>query len=173
MARVRRKSLSDIECPIARSLDLVGEAWTLLIVRDALLGATRFQDFQERLGMPPSTLTRRLEQLTEQGLLARTVYEEKPVRERYELTEKGADLAPVLLALSAWGNRWLSPEGPPLECVDPDTGALVEPIVVDRRTKRQLLAGGVALRAGCGASRELKKKLPTRVLFGRTTQVAL
>jgi|SRR5882724_7466569 len=169
---MRRKSLSDIECPIARSLDLVGEAWTLLILRDALLGATRFQDFQERLGMPPSTLTRRLEQLTRQGLLSRTVYEEKPVRERYELTEKGADLAPVLLALSAWGNRWLSPEGPLLECVDPETGTLLEPIVVDRRTKHQLSAGGVALRVGRGASRELKQKLPTDVLFGRTSEAA-
>ncbi|HVY26491.1 MAG TPA: helix-turn-helix domain-containing protein [Polyangiaceae bacterium] len=169
---MRRKSLCELECPIARSLDLVGEAWTLLILRDALLGATRFQDFQERLGMPPSTLSRRLEQLTEQGLLERSVYEEKPVRERYQLTEKGADLAPVLLALSAWGNRWLAPDGPPLECVDPETGVLVEPVVVDRRTKRELSAGRVALRAGGGASRELKRKLPTQVLFGRASEVA-
>lgn len=168
---MRRKSLASIECPIARSLDLVGEAWSLLIVRDALLGATRFQDFQARLGMPPSTLTRRLDQLTRQGLLTRTVYEERPVRERYELTEKGAELAPVLLALSAWGNRWLAPDGPPLECVDPKTGALVEPIVVDRRTQRPLSAGKVALRAGRGASRELKQKLSTQVLFGRSSGV--
>jgi DNA-binding HxlR family transcriptional regulator len=167
---VRRKSLADLECPIARSLDLVGDAWTLLILRDALLGATRFQDFQERLGMPPSTLTRRLGQLTEQGLLARRVYEHSPARERYELTEKGADLAPVLLVLSSWGNRWLSPEGPVLECVDPETGQAIEPTVVDRRSRRSLGVGTVALRCGRGASKELKRNLPGYVMFGRAAE---
>ena len=163
---MRRKSLSDFECPIARALDLVGDAWSLLILRDALLGATRFQDFQDRLGMPPNTLTRRLSLLTEQGLLARRVYEQKPRRERYELTEMGADLAPVLLALSSWGNRWLAPDGPLLECVDPDTGCAIEPTVVDRRSLRPLRAGGVALRAGRGASLELRRRLPGHILFG-------
>lgn len=163
---MRRKSLSEIECPIARSLDLVGDAWTLLILRDALLGATRFQDFQERLEMPPSTLSRRLGHLTELGLLARRSYEQKPPRERYELTEMGADLAPVLLAISSWGNRWLAPQGPVLECVDPATGERVEPLVVDKQTLRPLRAGSVALRAGPGASRQLRQRLPGHVLFG-------
>jgi len=163
---MRRKSLSDIECPIARSLDLVGDAWTLLLLRDALLGATRFQDFQARLGMAPNTLARRLSLLTKQGLFTRRLYEHKPPRECYELTEKGADLAPVLLALSSWGNRWLSPEGPVLECMDPSTGALVEPTVVDKRSLRPLRAGNVALRTGRGASRRLRQQLPDHVLFG-------
>jgi DNA-binding HxlR family transcriptional regulator len=151
---------------MARSLDLVGDAWTLLILRDALLGATRFQDFEERLGMPPSTLARRLGQLMEQGLLTRRSYEEKPPRDRYELTEMGADLAPVLLALSSWGNRWLAPQGPVLEWVDPTTGERVEPTVVDKRSLRPLGAGNVALRVGPGASRQLRERLPGHVLFG-------
>ena len=163
---MQRKSLSDIECPIARSLDLVGDAWSLLILRDALLGATRFQDFQAGLGMPPNTLTRRLSLLTERGLFMRRVYEAKPKRECYELTEMGAELAPVLLAFSSWGNRWLSPEGPVLECMDPATGALVEPTVVDKRSLRTLSAGNVALRAGRGASRALRRRLPGYVMFG-------
>jgi DNA-binding HxlR family transcriptional regulator len=163
---MRRKSLADIECPIARALDLVGDSWTLLILRDALLGAARFQDFQAGLGMPPSTLTRRLALLTEQGLLVRRLYAEKPARECYELTEMGRDLAPVLLAFSSWGNRWLSPKGPVLECIDPESGQLLEPTVVDKRSLRQLRAGGVALRAGRGASRELRQRLPTYVMFG-------
>ena len=158
--------MSEIECPIARSLDLVGDAWTLMILRDALLGASRFQDFQEGLGMPPSTLARRLELLTEQGLLTRRTYEHKPPRDRYELTEMGADLAPVLLAISSWGNRWLAPNGAPLECVDPTTGEHVEPLVVDRRSLRPLRAGTVALRTGPGASRELRQRLPGHALFG-------
>ena len=155
-----------MECPIARSLDAVGDGWSLLILRDALLGATRFQDFQQQLGMPPNTLTSRLAALTERGLLARRRYEEKPPRDRYELTAMGAEILPVLLALSAWGNRWLAPEGALLECVDPETSALVEPIVVDKRTLRPLQAGNVALRAGRGASRRLRQALPQHVLFG-------
>lgn len=163
---MRRKSVSDIECPIARSLDLVGDAWSLLILRDALLGATRFQEFQAGLSVPPSTLARRLTQLTEQGLLTRRVYEQKPPRECYELTEMGEDLAPVLLALSSWGNRWLSPHGPVLECMDPSSGRLVEPTVVDKRSLRPLRAGTVALRTGRGASQALKRRLPGHVMFG-------
>lgn len=169
---MQRKSLSDLECPIARSLDLVGDAWTLLVLRDALLGARRFQDFQARLGMPPNTLARRLSLLTERGLLARRSYETKPPRECYELTEMGADLAPVLLALSSWGNRWLSPEGPVLECMDPTTGALIEPVVVDKRSLRPLRAGNVALRAGRGASRRLRQMLPGHVMFGAAAEGA-
>ena len=163
---MRRRSLADIECPIARSLDLVGDAWSLLILRDALLGARRFQDFQERLDMAPNTLTRRLGALVEQGLLARRVYEQKPLRERYELTEMGTDLAPILLAFASWGNRWLSPRGPVLECVDPQSGCGVEPLVVDAHNLRPLRAGMVALRAGRGASAALRRKMPGQVLFG-------
>ena len=165
---MKRKSLADIECPIARSLDLVGDAWSLLILRDALLGATRFQEFQERLGMAPNTLARRLAALTEQGLLVRRTYERKPPRDRYELTAKGADMLPVLLTLSRWGNRWLSPNGPALECVDPATGSVLDPIVVDRRTLSPMSAGKVALRAGRGASRGLRRKLPGSIVFGRS-----
>ncbi len=164
---MRRKSLAEVECPIARSLELVGDAWTLLILRDALLGASRFQDFEARLGMAPSTLARRLGLLTAQGLLARRLYEERPPRECYELTEMGEDLAPVLLTLSSWGNRWLSPDGPVLECVDPQTGAAVDPIVVDRATLKPLSAGTVALRTGRGASRKLKQRVARQVMFGR------
>jgi DNA-binding HxlR family transcriptional regulator len=163
---MQRKSFATMECSIGRSLDVVGDAWSLLILRDALLGATRFQDFQDRLGMPPNTLARRLALLTDHGILVRRRYEAKPAREQYELTAKGADLAPVLLALSSWGSRWLAPDGAPLEWVDPVSGALLEPIVVDKRTLRPLAAGNVALRAGPGASRALRRKLPERVRFG-------
>jgi DNA-binding HxlR family transcriptional regulator len=162
---MQRKSFASMECPIARSLDAVGDGWSLLILRDALLGATRFQEFQQGLGMPPNTLASRLSALTERGLLARCRYEERPPRDRYELTPMGAEILPILLALSAWGNRWLSPDGAVLECVDPETSALVEPIVVDRHTLRPLGPGNVALRAGRGASRRLKQTLPHHVLF--------
>ena len=169
---MQRKSFAEMECPIARSLEQVGDGWSLLILRDALLGARRFQEFQDGLGMAPNTLARRLATLTDQGLLARRRYEEHPPRESYELTLKGRELAPVLLALSTWGNRWLAPGGAPLECTDPLTGALVEPIVVDKRTLRPLVAGNVALRAGAGASAALRRSLPTHVMFGSASQDA-
>jgi hypothetical protein len=94
------------------------------------------------------------------------VYEHKPPRECYELTEMGEDLAPILLALSSWGNRWLSPLGPVLECMDPNSGRLVEPVVVDKCSLRPLRAGSVALRTGRGASQALKRRLPGHVMFG-------
>jgi len=161
---------------MARSLEQVGDGWSLLLLRDALLGARRFQEFEQRLGIAPTTLTRRLDELTRLGLLARRSYEQRPPREEYELTAKGNDLAPILLALSAWGNRWLAPRGAPLECVDAETGEPIEPIVVDRCTLKPLVSGTVALRAGPGASRKLRRALPCPIPFGaapEATELAL
>jgi len=163
---MQRKSFADMECSIARSLDQMGDGWALLVVRNALLGARRFQEFEQRLAIAPTTLTRRLEELTRLGLLVKRTYEQRPPREEYELTAKGNDLAPVLLALSAWGNRWLSPRGAPLEPVDAETGEPVQPIVVDCRTLKPLTSGKVALRAGPGASRKLRRALTCPILFG-------
>ena len=164
---MQRKRFTAFECPIARTLDQIGDGWSLLILRNALLGATRFQDFEQQLGIAPNTLARRLELLTDQGLFTRRAYATRPLREHYELTEKGLDLAPVLLAISAWGNRWLAPDGAPLECVNPESGELIRPIVVDESTLRPLRAGSVALRAGPGASQELRGALPGQVLLGQ------
>jgi DNA-binding HxlR family transcriptional regulator len=167
---MQRKSFADMECSIARSLDQMGDGWALLVVRNALLGARRFQDFEETLGIPPTTLSRRLETLIEHGVLKRRLYEERPPREEYVLTDKGRDLASVLLAFAAWGNRWLSPRGAVIECADPASGQKVEPVVVDRRTGRELLAGRVALRAGPGASARLRAALGRPVLFGGSAE---
>ncbi len=171
---MQRKSFAEMECPIARALEETGDGWVLLILRNALLGARRFSDFEERLGIAPNTLTRKLEQLVERGFFVRQRYEERPVREEYELTAKGLDFLPVILAFAAWGNRWLMPGGAVLECMDPCTGAAVEPVVVDRATRRELAAGGVALRAGPAASLELRRAVGPGILLGagRQTQVS-
>jgi DNA-binding HxlR family transcriptional regulator len=163
---MQRKSFAGIECAIARSIDQMGDGWALLIVRNALLGARRFQDFEQTLSIPPNTLSRRLDGLVEHGILARRRYEERPPREEYVLTAKGRDLASVLLAFAAWGNRWLAPNGAVIECADPVTGRKVEPLVVDGATKRELSAGSVVLRAGPGASQKLRAALRRPVLFG-------
>jgi DNA-binding HxlR family transcriptional regulator len=99
-------------CSIARALELVGERWTLLIVRDAFLGLRRFDEFQESLGVARNVLTDRLTRLALEGILERVRYQERPERFEYRLTEKGRELAVPLLALMQWGDRHLS-EKPP------------------------------------------------------------
>lgn len=155
-----------MECPIARSLEETGDGWTLLILRNALIGARRFQDFQERLGIPPNTLSRRLDRLVELGFFERQRYEVRPARDEYELTAKGLDFVPVLLALAAWGNRWVMRDAVAIECMDPATGQRVDPVIVDRRTQRELVAGAVGLKAGPRASRELRHALKQGVVLG-------
>jgi DNA-binding HxlR family transcriptional regulator len=162
---MRRKSFARQSCPIARSVELTGDAWGLLILRNAFLGVARFQDFEERMGIAPTTLARKLSALTEAGLLERERYSEHPRRERYLLTEMGRDFLPVLLALASWGNRWLAPEGASIECAEPQTGRTYEPVLIDRRSGRELRAGAVALKPGPAARRDLRRSLtPPRIL---------
>jgi len=101
-------------CSIARTLELVGERWTLLIIRDALLGVRRFDQFLTSLGIARNVLSDRLDRLVESGILERTQYQERPVRWEYNLTDPGRELALPVLALMQWGDRHLAgPDGPP------------------------------------------------------------
>ena len=108
---MQRKSFGAMPCPIARSLERVGEWWSILILRDAFAGMTRFEEFRESLGIAPNMLTRRLNALVEAGLLERQRYSERPPRDEYRLTERGRDFRPVLIAMLAFGNRHFAPEG--------------------------------------------------------------
>src|SRR3954462_15211135 len=119
---MQRKSFDKMACPIARSLERVGEWWSMLIMRDALHGMTRFDEFENSLGIAPNMLTRRLNALVEAGLLERRRYSERPPRDEYVLTERGRDFRPVLVALLAWGNRHFAPEGASVLLVDARTG---------------------------------------------------
>jgi len=103
MARSYRQK----NCPVARALDIIGERWTILLLRDLFLqGPRRFQDFQESLaGVAPNTLSARLKTMEEQGLITRRVYSDHPPRLEYHLTDKGKSLGPVLKALREWGQR--------------------------------------------------------------------
>ena len=103
---MRRKSFRRMACPIARSLERVGEWWSMLILRDALLGLTRFDQFQKSLEIAPNMLTRRLNALVDAGLLERRRYRERPPRDEYVLTQAGRDFRPVLAALFKWGKRY-------------------------------------------------------------------
>ena len=112
---MQRKSFRRMQCPVARSLERVGEWWSMLILRDALWGFTRFDQFQKSLQIAPNMLTRRLNALVEAGLLERRRYSEHPPRDEYVLTETGRDFRPVIAALFVWGKRWFPPERPAQE----------------------------------------------------------
>src|SRR3954466_11186123 len=137
---MRRKSFSKMQCPVARSLERVGEWWSILILRDAMHGLTRFDQFEESLGISPTMLTRRLSGLVKAGLLERQRYSERPPRYEYVLTERGRDFRPVMVALYAWGNKHFAPEGLSVVLVDTKTGKPADPVLVDRSTGRSLTA---------------------------------
>jgi DNA-binding HxlR family transcriptional regulator len=102
-------------CSIARALELVGERWTLLILRNALFaGSTRYRDFQHGLGIATNVLQERLDGLVEAGIMERRPSSEQAGVTEYVLTQKGRDFAPALVALTAWGDRWAAPDGPPI-----------------------------------------------------------
>jgi DNA-binding HxlR family transcriptional regulator len=104
---MRRTSLAEMPCPVARTLDVVGEWWTLLIVRDAIRGVRRFEEFKAT-GIADNILSARLRRLVDEGILGRERYQERPDRYEYVLTEKGRALGPVIVALRGWGTRWTS-----------------------------------------------------------------
>lgn len=104
---MRRTSFADMNCSIAQALEVVGEWWTLLILRDAFLGVRRFEQFQQRLGIARNVLADRLDTLVERGVLERRRYQDRPPRDEYVLTDKGRDLLPVIHALREWGDRWV------------------------------------------------------------------
>jgi DNA-binding HxlR family transcriptional regulator len=125
---MRLTSLAEWNCSIARTLDVIGEWWTLLIVRDAFRGTHRFDDFQANLGLARSVLTARLARLTESGVLERRAYSEHPPRYEYHLTDKGRALFPVIAALISWGDQWApAPAGPPVELVHDSCGTVITP----------------------------------------------
>ena len=147
-------------CSIARALEVLGDRWTLLVIRDAFLGLRRFDDFQRDLGVARNVLADRLSRLVEEGVLERVRYQERPERFEYRLTDKGIDLWPAIVALMQWGDRHLSEgEGPPLRLEHRDCGGAI----TDRRTCDKCGAGlgarDVRVSAGPGATDEIRARL--------------
>jgi DNA-binding HxlR family transcriptional regulator len=156
---MRHKSLGTMSCPIARSLERVGEWWSILILRDALGGLTRFDQFEKSLGIAPNMLARRLQGLVESGLLERRLYSERPPRHEYTPTELGQDFRPVIWALLAWGNRNFAPEGASVVVMNTETGALAEPVLVDRATGDPLVGPKYRSAPGPAANERVRKRL--------------
>lgn len=153
------KTRSSAECPAARALECVGEWWSILILRDAFQGFTRFDEFKASLNIAPNILSRRLAHLTKTGIFERRLYSTKPARYEYVLTAKGRDFFPVVVALFAWGNRHLAPRGESLFLAQRQTGQRLEPIVVDAGTRELIAPETTALEAGARASKEMRERI--------------
>lgn len=159
---MRRKSFQKMHCPIARSLERVGEWWSILILRDALHGFRRFEEFRESLGVAPNILTTRLAKLVEAGFLERRQYSEKPPRFEYLPTRRGRDFRPVLLSLMAFGNRHFAPEGAMVEVINTKTGKAADIGVFDRATGLPIAAPDYAMVPGPAANERIRKRYARR-----------
>jgi DNA-binding HxlR family transcriptional regulator len=136
---MRWNELNEEACPVARGLSVIGDRWTMLVLRDCFLGVRRFDQFQERLGITRHVLADRLRKLEAEGVLRREPYQANPPRHEYRLTEKGKALYPVLLSLIGWANHYVPTEAPPpYELVSRETGQPIEPALIDDRTGARL-----------------------------------
>lgn len=152
---MRRTRFDDWDCSIARATDILGDWWTPMVIRSALLGARRFEQFTDGLGIPRNVLTDRLNRLVDEGIMRKVEYQDRPVRHEYRLTDKGVALYPVIVGLLQWGNDWLDwgDDGPPVHLVHRDTGEVIEPMLVDARTGEPLdprATRAAYVRAGAG-----------------------
>ncbi len=167
---MKRTRFDTMPCPIARGLERVGEWWSILILRDAFAGMTRFEQFQKSLGIAPGMLTRRLNALVEAGMLERRPYSTHPPRDEYRLTPRGEDFRTVLVAMMAWGNRHFAPEGASVHIVSAATGQPADPVLVDRASLRPIAAPDFVVGPGPAANDAVRRRYagPRRsILLGR------
>jgi DNA-binding HxlR family transcriptional regulator len=141
-------------CSVAKTLELIGERWTVLVLREVFLGRRRFDEIAARLGVARNVLTARLQRLVDEGVLAKVRYQERPARYEYRLTEKGIDLWPVLVALMQYGDAYYAPDGPPLVLTHSGCGGHVDSHRICDRCGARLTARDVTPQPGPGASAE-------------------
>ncbi len=146
---MKRTSVAHLNCSVAQTLDVVGEWWTLLVVRTIMLGQGRFEVIQSELGIARNILSDRLSTLVEHGVVERRQYHDHPVRYEYKLTPKGRDLFPVIAALMAWGDKWASPDGVPL-VLKHSCGEVADPKVVCSACGEALTLRDVRAKPGPG-----------------------
>jgi DNA-binding HxlR family transcriptional regulator len=146
------RPFSDQNCSLARALEVVGERWTLLVMREVLLGRRRFLEIKRNVGVAPNILSDRLQTLVDHGLLERRLYSEHPESYEYTLTPKGIDIVPVLLALQQWGDRHApAPGGPPRITVHATCGHDTQPRMCCSHCGEPIGRGELKLRPGPGA----------------------
>ena len=136
---MRWSELKSDSCPVARGLSVIGDRWTMLVLRDCFRDVRRFDDFQKRLGITRHVLADRLRKLEEVGVLERRPYQDRPPRHEYRLTEKGLALHPVLVTLVDWADKWEPhPDGSSRRLISRETGEPVDPVLTDARTGERL-----------------------------------
>ena len=146
---MRWRDIGSMPCSVARTLGIVGDRWTLMILRDAFMRTRRFESFQAHLGTTRHVLTDRLQKLVEHGILERVRYQERPERFEYRLSEKGRDLYPVIASLLSWGDRWMAnDQGPPVELVHRGCGHTILPVLSCPECGERVSASDVEARPG-------------------------
>lgn len=161
---MRWEDLDQQPCSVARTLSVVGDRWTLLVLRDCFLGVRRFDEFERRLGITRHVLADRLKKLVEHGVLYKAPYQEKPLREEYRLTEKGLDLHTVVMALVHWGNKHMADErGAPIEHVHKGCGQVMQPLTTCSCCGEPVGARDIQIQVGSGWQSVAEKLLPLKV----------
>ncbi|PRZ44310.1 HxlR family transcriptional regulator [Antricoccus suffuscus] len=166
MDSMKRTSLANWPCSIARTMDLIGDWWTPLVLREAFAGVQRFDDFQQSLGLARNTLDTRLKRLVEAGLFDRVPYQQNPARYDYVLTEQGRDFYPVLSAIMAWGDKWLAEEsGPPVITRHDTCGHQIQARVVCDHCGEPLTSENVTREIGPGFPEKLRGRPDVEARF--------
>jgi DNA-binding HxlR family transcriptional regulator len=147
---VERKSFADMHCSVAQCLEVIGDWWTMLIVRDAFFGVRRFDQFQVRLGISRNILNQRLNWLVDQEVLNKVQYSERPPRHEYRLTAKGRDLWPILNTMWQWGDKHAAPDGPPMKMVHKACGKVTDAVLTCSRCGERISSRDVRAMPGPG-----------------------
>lgn len=157
---MRRTSFADMSCSIARTLELLGDWWTFLIVREAFFGSRKFGEFERVLGIAPNVLTQRLAKLVEGGILVVEATSASGKALSYRLSPKGRDLFPVLVAMLQWGDKYASaPKGPPVRIVERSTGQEIAPMVLRSASGKALDVAEVVPMPGPGAGNTVRQRM--------------
>jgi DNA-binding HxlR family transcriptional regulator len=158
---MRWDEIGDVTCSVARSLSVVGDRCTMLVLRDVFLGVRRFDEFQKRIGATRHRLADRLRKLVASGILERVRYQERPVRFEYRLTEKGLDLYPMIVSLTRWGDRWMAGKaGSPVELVHETCGKVTMPSLACPECGEHVGARDMVARAGPALRARLARYVP-------------
>jgi len=139
-------------CSVAKTLEIVGERWTVLILREIFLGRRRFDEMAQSLGIARNVLTQRLQRLQDEGVVTKTAYQQRPERFEYRLTDKGLDLWPVMVTLMQFGDRYYAPEGPPLVITHKGCGGTLDEHRICSACGEKLAARDVEAHQGPGAT---------------------
>jgi DNA-binding HxlR family transcriptional regulator len=163
MTAMREPSFARLNCSIARSLAVLGDAWSLLILRDSLGGARTFESFQRRLGIARNTLTDRLRHLVEEGMLTQMDVGKRGTRFEYVPTQKAKDFQVPLMAILQWGDKWVSGQGnEPVVAMDRESGVAVAPLVVRTASGRAVSSDQLMYKPGKGATAATREYLAAK-----------